>query len=299
MVYQFEKSRYVEKVEGKLRMGGKNPQGEEIYSNNLYLTRNGKPFYPIMGEIQPDRVKREQWEDRIVKMKAAGIDTIAGFLFWVVHEFEEGKFDFEGDKDIRYFLELCHKHDMWVSLRIGPWVTCELLYGGLPHWVVESGEYQYRTNDPKYLAKVKLWYEHLYEQIRPYLYENGGKIFMIQIDNEKLDDAEHLQALKELALEVGITSPIFTVSGWGKNGGALFHDYEFIPVWGGYPDAPFYTGRNKRQPAGHLEFTKNRNAPDIADQAIFPRLISIMTNIPVSGQSWASAAVRPSTEDPG
>lgn len=38
MVYQFEKFRYVEKVEGKLCMGGKNPQGEEIYSNNLYLT---------------------------------------------------------------------------------------------------------------------------------------------------------------------------------------------------------------------------------------------------------------------
>ncbi len=269
MIYQFEKPRYVEKAEGKLRMGGKNPDGVEIYANNLYLTRDGKPFYPVMGEIQPDRVKRDQWEDRIIKMKAAGIDTVAGFLFWVVHEFEEGKFDFTGDRDLRYFLELCHKHDMWVSLRIGPWVTCELLYGGLPHWIVESGEYQWRTNDPKYLAKVKIWYEKLYEQIHPYLYKNGGKIFMIQIDNEKLDDADHLQALKELAVEVGLEVPVYTVSGWGKNGGALFHDYEFIPVWGGYPDAPFYTGRNKRLPAGHFEFTKNRNAPDIADQAIF------------------------------
>ena len=269
MIYRFEKPRYVEKVEGKLRMGGPNPQGEEIYANNLYLTRDGKPFYPVMGEIQPDRVKREQWEDRILKMKAAGIDTVAGFLFWVVHEFEEGKFDFSGDRDLRYFLELCHKHDMWVSLRIGPWVTCELLYGGLPHWIVTSGEYKYRTNDPKYLAKVRLWYEKLYEQIHPYLYKNGGKIFMIQIDNEKLDDADHLQTLKEMAIEVGLEAPIYTVSGWGKNGGALFHDHEFIPVWGGYPDAPFYTGRNKRKPAGHFEFTKNRNAPDIADQAIF------------------------------
>ena len=269
MIYHFEEPRYVEKVEGKLRMGGKNPEGVEIYANNLYLTRDGKPFYPVMGEIHMDRVERKDWEDRIIKMKAAGIDTIAGFLFWVVHEFEEGKFDFTGDKDIRYFLELCHKHDMLVALRIGPWVTCELKYGGLPHWIVESEQYKWRTNDPKYLAKVRLWYENLYEQIHPYLYKNGGNIFMMQIDNEMLNDADHLQALKELAMEVGLDAPIYTISGWGKNGGALFHDYEFIPVWGGYPDAPFYTGRNKRRPAGHFEFTKNRNAPDIADQAIF------------------------------
>ena len=87
-------SHFVDMLPLATRKGGKNPQGVEIYSNNLYLTRDGKPFCPVMGEIQPDRVKREQWEDRILKMKAAGIDTIAGFLFWVVHEFEEGKFDF-------------------------------------------------------------------------------------------------------------------------------------------------------------------------------------------------------------
>ncbi len=269
MVYQFENPRYVEKVEGKFRMGGKNPDGVEIYANNLYLTRDGKPFYPIAGEMPVTRTRRAHWEDRIIKMKADGVNTVSTYLFWCVHEFEEGKFDFTGDKDIRYFLEMCHKHDMMVSLRIGPWVTSEHLCGGLAPWIVQSGEYKWRTNDPKYLAKVKIWYEKVYEQVHPYLYKNGGNIIIMQIDNEMLDNAEHLQALKELAISVGLEAPIYTITGWGKNGGSLFHDYEFIPVWGGYPDAPFYTGTNKRRPAGHFEFTKNRNAPDIADQAIF------------------------------
>lgn len=268
MIYQFEQREYVEKVEGKLRMGGKNPDGVEIYANNLYMTRDGKPFYPIMGEMPVTRVRRAHWEDRIIKMKAGGVNVMSTFLFWCVHEFYEGQFNFSGDFDIAYYLSLCQKHGMMVSLRIGPWVTSEHLNGGLPNWVARTGEYKWRTNDPKYLAKVKIWYEKVYEQIHPYLYKNGGPVFLIQIDNEMLNDADHLQALKELALEAGLEAPIMTISGWGKNGGALFHDYEFIPMWGGYPDAPFYTGTTKRKPAGHYEFTHNRNAPDVADQAI-------------------------------
>ena len=268
MIYEFQQPRFVEKREMPYKMGGKNPDGIEIFSNNLYLTRDGKPFYPIMGEMPVTRVRRKHWEDRIIKMKAAGITTMSTFLFWCVHEFYEGQFDFTGDNDIAYYLQLCHKHGMWVSLRIGPWVTSEHLNGGLPSWLARTGKYAWRTNDPNYLAKVKIWYEKVYEQIHPYLYENGGNIFLIQIDNEMLNDADHLQALKELAIEAGLKAPIISISGWGRNGGALFHDYEFIPMWGGYPDAPFYTGRNKRKPAGHYEFTHHRNAPEIADQAV-------------------------------
>jgi len=268
MIYEFTQPRFVEKREMPFKMGGKNPEGVEIYSNNLYMTRDGEPFCPIMGEMPVFRVRREHWEDRIIKTKAGGVNTMSTFLCWCVHEFYEGQFDFTGDNDIAHYLELCQKHDMWVSLRIGPWITSEHRNGGLPDYIGRTGEYAWRTNDPKYLAKVKIWYEKVYEQVKPYLYQNGGNVFNIQIDNEMLNDADHLQALKDMAVEVGLKAPIMSISGWGRNGGALFHDYEFIPMWGGYPDAPFYTGRNKRKPAGHYEFTHHRNAPEIADQAV-------------------------------
>lgn len=268
MIYEFTTPRFVEKREIPFKMGGKNPEGVEIYANNLYLTRDSKPFCPIMGEMPVFRVRREHWEDRIIKSKAGGITTMSTFLCWCVHEFYEGQFDFIGDNDIAHYLSLCKKHGMWVSLRIGPWITSEHRNGGLPDYIGRTGKYAWRTNDPKYLAKVKIWYQKVYEQVKPYLYQNGGNVFNIQIDNEMLNNADHLQALKDMAVEVGLTAPIMSISGWGRNGGALFHDYEFIPMWGGYPDAPFYTGRNKRKPAGHYEFTHNRNAPDVADQAI-------------------------------
>ena len=268
MIYEFQQPRFVEKREMPFKMGAKNPDGIEIFSNNLYMTLDGKPFYPVCGEMPVTRVKREYWEDRIIKSKAGGINCMSTFLCWCVHEFYENQFDFTGDNDIAYFLELCKKHDMWVFLRIGPWITSEHRNGGLPDYIGRTGEYGWRTNDPKYLARVKVWYQKVYEQVKPYLYQNGGSIFNIQIDNEMLNNADHLQYLKDMAVEVGLTAPIMSISGWGRNGGALFYDYEFIPMWGGYPDAPFYTGKTKRKPAGHYEFTHNRNAPDIADQAV-------------------------------
>ena len=38
-------------------------------------------------------------------MKAGGITIVATYIFWIYHEETEGEFDFEGDRDIRRFLE--------------------------------------------------------------------------------------------------------------------------------------------------------------------------------------------------
>ena len=35
---------------GHLRMGGNNPKGDSIHVTNQYLTYNGKPWVPVMGE---------------------------------------------------------------------------------------------------------------------------------------------------------------------------------------------------------------------------------------------------------
>ena len=88
-------------------MGGKNPEGIELYANNLYLTENGKPIYYVFAEMPIGRVPRIYWEDRILKCKAAGFHGMSSFLFWTYHEFEEGKFDFDGDNDLAYYMELC------------------------------------------------------------------------------------------------------------------------------------------------------------------------------------------------
>ena len=50
MIYEFSAPKFVEKVENKFKMGGKDPQGNELYANNLYLTENGKQYAEAVYE---------------------------------------------------------------------------------------------------------------------------------------------------------------------------------------------------------------------------------------------------------
>ena len=54
--------------------------------NSLYMTVGGKPILPVMGELHFSRIRKDLWEDRILKMKACGINIISTYLFWNHHE---------------------------------------------------------------------------------------------------------------------------------------------------------------------------------------------------------------------
>lgn len=105
---------------GHLKMGGSNPSGGNISVNSYYMSIDGKPVIPVMGEFHFTRYPRAQWEQEIVKMKAGGVNVLPTYIFWGLHEEEEGKFCWSGNKDLRHFIELCKKHDMPVIVRIGP-----------------------------------------------------------------------------------------------------------------------------------------------------------------------------------
>ena len=44
--------------------------------------------------------------------KALGMNTICIYIFWNIHEQEEGKFDFTGQNDIAAFCRAAQKHGM-------------------------------------------------------------------------------------------------------------------------------------------------------------------------------------------
>ena len=43
---------------------------------------------------------------------------------------------------------------------------------------------QIRSDDPAFLFQVDKWWRVLFSRVRPYLYENGGPIIMVQLENE-------------------------------------------------------------------------------------------------------------------
>lgn len=114
---------------GHLNLGGTDPNGNIIAFNSYYMEMEGKPFIPIMGEIHYARLPEQYWEEQILKMKAGGINVIATYVFWNIHEWKEGVFDWSGNKDLRRFLLLCKKHGMNTIVRIGPFCHGEIRNG--------------------------------------------------------------------------------------------------------------------------------------------------------------------------
>ena len=49
------------------------PSGQSIGLNDQYLTRDGKPWLPVMGEFHFSRYPEAGWEEEMLKMKAGGV----------------------------------------------------------------------------------------------------------------------------------------------------------------------------------------------------------------------------------
>ncbi|XP_074201436.1 beta-galactosidase isoform X2 [Camelus bactrianus] len=153
------------------------------YSHNRFL-KDGQPFRYISGSIHYFRVPRMYWKDRLVKMKMAGLNAIQMYVAWNFHEPKPGQYLFTGDHDVEHFIQLAHKLGLLVILRPGPYICAEWDMGGLPAWLLEKKSIVLRSSDPDYLASVKKWLKVLLPKMKPLLYQNGGPIISVQVENE-------------------------------------------------------------------------------------------------------------------
>ena len=221
---------------GYLRMGGTSPSGYRIEVNNRYLTLDGKPWLPVMGEFHYSRYPESHWEEELLKMKAGGIQIVATYVFWIHHEEIEGQFDWTGQRNLRKFIELCGKHGLYAHIRIGPWAHGEVRNGGLPDWLLKKGPT--RRNDPAYLSYTRRYFGEISCQVKGLLWKDGGPVIGVQLENEygyrgPDEGAAHIARLKALALQSGLDVPLFTITGWPDPD---FPPGEVIPVYGSYPD---------------------------------------------------------------
>ena len=258
---------------------GKNPDGEEIGFTNSYMTRNGKPFFGISGEMHFCRVAPDQWEDAVVKMKCGGVNIVSTYVFWNVHEEEEGVFRFDGCRDLRAFLEVCEKHGMMVIMRIGPFAHGEMRNGGLPDWLYGK-PYEVRENNPGFLEAVRKLFRQVHRQMDGHFFSQGGCIIGAQIDNEYEHSCapwemtagvsnewvnagssgkDYMRALKRIMREEGIITPFYTATAWG---GAAVPAEEALPLWGGYSYQPwlFYRGGGEHPPTPEYIYRDNHNS---------------------------------------
>ena len=210
--------------------------GPPIRLTNRKVLQRGCAAIPVTGEMHFSRVPRDRWRRRLRQMKSGGVTAVASYVIWIHHQPAEDRIDFSGNRDVRAFVTLCEEVGLGVVLRIGPWVHGEVRNGGLPDWVQNSAA-RVRTNDPAYLRMVTGWFTAIAGEIRD-LCEMGNAILALQIENELYDQPEHLHALKDLAVRLGLVAPIYTATGWGS---AQLPAGELLPVFGGYPDGFWLT----------------------------------------------------------
>ncbi|NXI54523.1 BGAL galactosidase, partial [Chloroceryle aenea] len=229
------------------------------YDCNCFL-KDGRPFRYISGSIHYSRVPRYYWKDRLLKMKMAGLDAIQTYVPWNYHELQPGVYDFSGDKDLEHFLALANDTGLLVILRAGPYICAEWDMGGLPAWLLEKKSIVLRSSDSDYLAAVEKWMNILLPKMRPHLYENGGPIIMVQVENEYGSyfacDYDYLRSLLKLFRQnLGDEVVLFTTDGASQfhlKCGALqglYATVDFAP--GGNVTAAFLAQRSS-EPVGPL-----------------------------------------------
>ena len=153
------------------------------YDNNQFV-KDGKPFRYASGSIHYSRVPSRLWKDRLMKMRAGGLNAVQTYVPWNFHETSPGVYNFEGDRNISAFLELAKASDLLVILRAGPYICGEWEFGGFPSWLLKDKNVVYRSNNPAYLSYVDPWMKVLLETVKPHLYQNNGPIIMVQVENE-------------------------------------------------------------------------------------------------------------------
>ncbi|ALC92868.1 glycosyl hydrolase [Bacillus sp. FJAT-18017] len=173
-----------------------------IEIKNKQIIIDGKPEIIMCGEIHYYRLDRDDWQDRIDKLKLAGCNAVATYVPWLIHEPVEGEVDLQGktrpELDLEGFIDLCSENGLYFFVRPGPFIMAEMKNEGIPYWVYEKHPEIIPTawdgtpattptldyNAPGFLMEVRNWYKALMEIITPRLHTNGGKIIAFQLDNE-------------------------------------------------------------------------------------------------------------------
>lgn len=134
---------------------------------------DGRRLWLVSGTIHYAGVPRKLWASRIAAARQAGLNCIDTHVVWAHHEREPGRFDFDGERDLRAFVEMVGEAGMWCVLRPGPAIGGGWDFGGLPPWLARSAEasgsearVKLRQSDPRFLEASARYLGAVMGQVR-------------------------------------------------------------------------------------------------------------------------------------
>ena len=232
------------------------------------LMADGQRVVPAMGEVHYSRIPTDEWEAEIRKMKEGGITIIATYVFWNHIEEQEGVFRWDGQRNLRHFIEICQKEGLPVVLRLGPFCHGEVRNGGIPDWMF-SKNCKMRDENPVFLGYVERFYRQIFTQVQGLQWKDGGPVVAAQFDNEYRGRGEYLMALKQMATKIGFNLPFYTRTGWPELATPVPFG-EMLPLYGDYADG--FWERSIEETAGNyykaFNFKAFRSSTAIATEQL-------------------------------
>ncbi|KAM9453154.1 beta-galactosidase-1-like protein 2 isoform 2-T2 [Salvelinus alpinus] len=156
-------------------------QKEGLRANSFQFTLEREPFRILGGSIHYFRVPRAYWEDRLLKMRACGVNTLTTYVPWNLHEPERGVFNFQDQLDL--------------------------------NWLLRDKNMKLRTTYPGFTEAVNSFFDKLIPIIKPLQFEEGGPIIAVQVENEYgsyAKDEQYMPFIKEALLSRGTNELLLT-----------------------------------------------------------------------------------------
>lgn len=174
---------------------------------------DGQPLQIRCGEMHFARVPREYWQHRLQAIRAMGMNTVCAYLFWNYHEWREGQYRWDGQRDAVEFCKQAQSEGLWVILRPGPYACAEWEMGGLPWWLLKHpGDTFLRSRDDAFVQPARRWLNAVGRVLAPLQVSRGGPILMVQVENEYgflSDDKDYMRVMRQAVLDAGFDVPLF------------------------------------------------------------------------------------------
>jgi len=181
---------------------------------------DGQRVWLVSGSIHYFRTPHQLWRKRLAAARQAGLNCITTYVAWNVHEPEPGRFNFDGDADLRRFVQMIEDEGMYCILRPGPYICAEWDFGGLPPWLLRDEQVRLRQADGQFLEACSRYLGAVLDQVADLQVtspgkgtKGGGPILIIQAENEwfchnpeQVD--KYLREIVRYLRENGTTVPI-------------------------------------------------------------------------------------------
>jgi beta-galactosidase len=171
------------------------------------------PYFLLASDYMHFRDRRDNWADRLQKIKDSGANTVTSYICWRHHLRVEGTnrwYDFTGrtkdSRDLVHYLSLVQRSGLYLILKPGPFIHSETNVGGLPDLVSPTfnkempaarrhhgrpARWTYDNSilpsafDPTFDGLCKEWLQQVREIIVPYATDDGPLI-ALQLNDETL-----------------------------------------------------------------------------------------------------------------